>query len=109
MAVVSKISIERQAPAVYMIGDEMLENRILPLAREVDIATADEIEVGYIDKDGPYGAELTDRYGIAPEQIPAILILETDDEIYHDWYGMDVPAAEQVLYELGQLTGVAND
>ena len=44
---------------------------------------------------------------LAPENLPAVLLLEPDRSIYQNWYGEDLPDPEQVAYSVREITGAA--
>ena len=93
---------DRQGPAVYLISDGSSQSTevLQQLAEEVDTSLPDESQVVLLDGSEREAVEITDFYDI--QTLPAILIVMDDDQIHHGWYGHELPAADRVLYMMGQ-------
>lgn len=96
---------DREGPAVYLLGNRMLSDRLQRLGNEIDTALPDDTQVVYLDVDSGDGAAVKGFYGIEDAQLPAVLIVQDDDQIYQGWYGEDLPSVEVVAQEIRQITG----
>lgn len=96
---------DREGPAVYLLGNTMIEDRLKPLGEQIDKLTPDESQIVYLDVDGADGAKVAEFYGFARESLPVIMIVQDDDTIYKSWQGQDLPAVDVVAYEINLLTG----
>lgn len=98
---------DRAGPAVYLLGNTMIEDRLRPLGEAVDKLTPDETQVVYLDIDTGDGAKVAEFYAFSRESLPVIMIVQDDDTIHRSWQGQDLPAADVIAYELNQLTGLS--
>jgi len=94
-------------PSIYVVGTRVFEDRLQEYVRELTAAVADQATVTYVDIESNDGAELSELLDIETERLPATLILEDDESVYKDWYGENLPDAQDVAFELGQLTGTS--
>ncbi len=98
---------DREGPAVYLLGNVMIEDKLRPLGDEVDKLTPDETQVVYLDIDTGDGAKVAEFYSFSRESLPVVMIVQDDDTIRKSWQGQDLPAADIIAHELSQLTGMS--
>ena len=96
---------DRDGPAVYIIGTRMLENDLQRFAGELNTAAQGVYQIVYLDVDSQDGAAVAQFYSVTHEELPAILIVMDDDTIYKSWFGQTLPRADELIYELNQITG----
>jgi ribonucleotide monophosphatase NagD (HAD superfamily) len=105
MAVQNRIQEDESKPVVYLIGSEMDTATLKSLGDQIDAAVNESAAVALISLETEEGTELTERYEIDSEKIPAVIITEDDESYYKGWYGDNLPEAEAVIYEIDHMTG----
>ncbi len=94
---------------IYILGANMLEANLQGYVNDLTTALQGSAPVIYANTEDQFGSTLAERYEIEESQIPSILIVIEDEEIYKSWHGQDLPATDQVVYEIGQITGGLGD
>jgi hypothetical protein len=59
----------------------------------------------FLEIHGQDGRSVAEFYNIQESSLPAVLIVMDDDTIYKSWFGVDLPSAEDVAYDLRTITG----
>lgn len=96
---------DHRGPAIYLLGSSMLENKLQVLGKEIDHVTSETVQVAYLDTHGPDGAKVASFYGVTQSDLPAVLIVMDDDTLHKSWFGVQLPRAEDVAYEIRSITG----
>lgn len=96
---------DEEGAAIYLVhdGGGYQERRINEYVEELKKHTSREIEV-FSAREGN-GAKLADFYDILEEKLPAILVIRDSDELACEWYGLDLPSPEEVVYQADQISG----
>ncbi len=96
---------DEEGAAIYLLhdGGGYQERRMTDLMNELKKLTKKQIEI-FSYRDGQ-GAQLGDFYDILEEKLPAILIVRDSDELAAEWYGLDLPRPEEVVYTADQVSG----
>lgn len=95
---------DQEGAAIYLIhdGGGYQERRLMEYAEEIKKLTSKEVRV-FSMREGD-GAQLADFYDILPEKLPATLIVRDTDELAAQWYGLDLPKADAVVYQADQIS-----
>ena len=97
--------VDEEGAAIYLVhdGGGYQERRLTEYAEELKKLTTKQVIV-FSAREGD-GAKLADFYDILEEKLPAILIVRDSDELAAEWYGLDLPRAEEVVYQADQVSG----
>ena len=97
---------DAERPKLLVIGSYMIDDKLKSYIDALREQLKDQIEVTEIDSETEEGQGKMEEYEIENEDsLPATLIIEDDESIYKAWYGADLPQIDQVIFEVGQLTG----
>lgn len=97
---------DTEQPKLIIIGSYMLDDKLKSYIDEIKEHLNDQLQVQEYDSETDEGQEKIEEYDIDNEDsLPATLIVEDNGSIYKAWYGVDLPQIDQVIYEVGQLTG----
>ncbi|MCA9333109.1 hypothetical protein KDA00_04540 [Candidatus Saccharibacteria bacterium] len=96
--------VDEEGAAIYLIhdGGGYQERRLTEYSEELKKLTRKQVIVFSMrERDG---AQLADFYNILEEQLPAIIIVRDTDELAAEWYGLDLPQPDQVVFEADQVS-----
>lgn len=96
--------IDEEGAAIYLLhdGGGYQERRMTDYMTELKKHTEKQVEIfSARDRDG---AELADFYNILEEKLPAILVVRDTDELAAEWYGLDLPQPEEVVFQADQVS-----
>lgn len=95
---------DEEGAAIYLLhdGGGYQERRLTDYMAELKKLTSKQVQI-FSSREGD-GAKLADFYDILEEKLPAILIVRDSDELSAEWYGLDLPRPEEVVYQADQVS-----
>ncbi len=84
----------------FVLGSNMLEDDLKSFVLDLKNRVGESAQVKYANIEEEEGSRIGELYEIAPDNIPAVLLIKADETFCRGWYGQDLPQIDILVNEL---------